>query len=285
MSNTFQTQSDFNTNFGKEMTSAISVYEQRKKSGMKDNSLATYDFIFISNTEQKLKSLGDFLSENYNYKIKSIIQHKDYYEMVGDSTEFPVDEDNLLYWALDLYCKGYEFDCNLEGYGAMADPYNQTFPDTDAKQYDQYFDLAMEAYDRRNLGLAFIHFSTALKINPADPDAWYSRAIVREELHTWKSARRDYDKAIELAPDFADAIVNRAANKDETGEYADAIEDYTAAIELEPQNPMAYFNRGNSRFNLNDKKRACEDWHRAKDLGAEYAQVKIDKWCNNAIEN
>lgn len=285
MSNIFHTQSDFKANFGKEMTSAISVYERRQKSGMKDNSLAIYDFIFISITEQKLRSLGDFLVKNYNYKVKPIIQHKDYYEMAGDASEFPVDKDNLLYWALDLYCKGYEFDCKLDGYGAIADPNHQSFPDMDDKQYDQYFDLAMEAYDRRNLGMAFIHFSTSVKINPGDPNAWYSRAIVREELHTWKSARRDYDKAIELAPDFTDAIVNRAANKDEAGEYSDAIKDYTAAIELEPQNAMAYFNRGNSRFNLNDQKRACEDWRRAKDLGAEHAQERIDKWCNNTIQN
>lgn len=73
---------------------------------------------------------------------------------------------------------------------------------------------SMEAYNKRNLGMAAIHFSTSIKINPNDPNSWYSRAIVKDELHTWKAARRDYDKAIELAPDFIDAIVNLAANKD-----------------------------------------------------------------------
>jgi tetratricopeptide (TPR) repeat protein len=284
MANTFHTQSDFNANFGKEMISATSVYEQRQKSGMKDNSLAVYDFIFISDTEQKLRSLGDFLSSNYNYQIKQVTQHDGYYEITGDSTNFPVNEENLLYWALDLYCKGYEFDCKLDGYGAMGDPEAQVFPDVDAGKYDEYFDLAMAAYDSRNLGMAFIHFSTAIKINPNDPNAWYSRAIVKDELHTWKSARRDYDKAIELAPDFTDAIVNRAANKDEAGEYNDAVKDYTTVIGLEPQNAMAYFNRGNSKFNLKDKRGACEDWHMAKDLGAGYAQERIDHNCNNIFK-
>ena len=284
MANTFHTQSDFNDNFSKEMVSAMSVYEQRQKSGMKDNSLAVYDFVFISDAEQKLRSLGDFLSSNYNYQIKQVIQHDGYYEITGDSTNFPVNEENLLHWALDLYCKGYEFDCKLDGYGAMGDPNDQTFPDMDAERYDEYFDLAMAAYDRRNLGMAFIHFSTAIKINPNDPNAWYSRAIVKDELHTWKSARRDYNKAIELAPDFSDAIVNRAANKDEAGEYNDAVQDYTTVIELEPQNAMAYFNRGNSKFNLKDKRGACEDWHRARDLGANYAQDRIDQNCNNKFK-
>ena len=42
---------------------------------------------------------------------------------------------------------------------------------------------------------------------------------------------------------------------------------------------MAYFNRGNSKFNRDDKKGACEDWIRAKELGADYAQERIDDHC------
>lgn len=281
MQNRFFTQSDFNKNFGKEMESALSVYEQRQKSGMKDYSMALYDFVFISDTEQKLQSLGKLLSEDYNYQIKPVTKHADYYELAGDSTGFPVDEINLMYWALDLYCKGYEFDCKLDGYGAIGNPGKQTFPDMDITLYDHYFDLAMEAYGKKNLGMAFIHLSTAIKINAGDPNAWFSRAVVRDELYTWKSARKDYDKAIELAPDFLDAIVNRAANKDEAGEYLSAIEDYTMAIELAPQNAMAYFNRGNTKFNISDKKGACEDWHIAEKLGANYAQKRINDNCIN----
>jgi tetratricopeptide (TPR) repeat protein len=281
MQNSFFTQSNFKKNFGKEMESALSVYEQRQKSGMRDYSMALYDFVFISDTEQKLQSLGKLLSEDYNYRIKPVTKHDDYYELTGDSTEFPVDEINLMYWAIDLYCKGYEFDCKLDGYGAIGDTDKQTFPDMDKTLYDRYFDFAMEAYGKRNLGMAFIHLSTAIKINANDPNAWFSRAVVRDELYTWKSARRDYDKAIELAPDFIDAIVNRAANKDEAGEYMSAIEDYTMAIALDSQNAMAYFNRGNSKFNISDKKGACEDWYMAEKLGANYAQERISVNCIN----
>jgi tetratricopeptide (TPR) repeat protein len=279
MENTFFTKAQFKDNFGKEMVSAGSVYEQRKKSGLNDYSLATYDFVFISDAKEKLIRLRDFLSKNYEYKLNEIKKIDDYWELTGDATEFPVDENNLMYWALDLYCKAHEFDCKLDGYGAMGNPENQTYPDTENKDADYYFELAMEAYNRRNLGMSEIHFSTAIKINPNDPNSWYSRAIIKDELHTWKAARRDYDKAIELAPDFVDAIVNRAANKDEAGEYDAAIEDYGKAIVLEPDNGMAYFNRGNSKFNKKDNKGACEDWHKAKELGAEYAQERIDEHC------
>jgi tetratricopeptide (TPR) repeat protein len=279
MGNTFFIKSQFNGNFGKEMASATSVYEQRKKSGLDDYSLATYDFVFISDEKDKLARLRDFLNVNYGYKILEIKKEDDYWELTGEALEFPVDENNLMYWALDLYCKAYEFDCRLDGYGAMGDPKDQSFPDMETDKADHYFELAMEAYNKRNLGMAIIHFSTAIKINPDDPNSWYSRAAVKDELHTWKAARRDYDKAIELAPKFVDAIVNRAANKDEACEYDEAIADYSRALELSPQNEMAYFNRGNSKFDKKDNKGACEDWNKAKELGAEYAQQRIDEHC------
>ena len=279
MENRYFTQDQFSDNLGKEMVSASEVYEQRKKSGIKDYALATYDFVYISDSKNKLDSLGHFLATNYGYKIGKTKKAKGYWELAGDATEFPVDEDNLMYWGLDLYCKGYEFDCKLDGYGAMADPKSQDFPKMDTSLGDHYFELAMEAYNKRNLGMAIIYFSTAIKINPKDPNSWYSRAIAKDELHTWKAARRDYDKAIELAPDFVGAIVNRAANKDEAEEYDEAIKDYSKAILLDPTNAMAYFNRGNSKFSKGDKQSACTDWKKAKELGADYAQERIDDHC------
>ena len=279
MGNRYFTQNQFNDNFDKEMVSASEVYEQRKKSGIKNYALATYDFIYISDSKNKLDSLGHFLTINYGYKTGETKKAKGYWELKGDATEFPVDEDNLMYWALDLYCKGYEFDCKLDGYGAMADPKNQDFPKMDTSLDDHYFELAMEAYNKQNLGMAIIHFSTSIKINPKNPNSWYSRAIAKDELHTWKAARRDYDKAIELAPNFISAIVNRAANKDEAEEYDEAIKDYSKAIQLDPKNAIAYFNRGNSKFNRDDKKEACEDWIKAKELGADYAQERINDHC------
>jgi tetratricopeptide (TPR) repeat protein len=279
MKDRFFSRAEFNERFGKEMASVASVYERRNKDGMQDYSLATYDFVFISDTKDKLESLGKVLSHNFGYTVGEVRQGNKYWEIAGDATEFPVDENNLMYWALGLYCKGYEFDCELDGYGAAGNPDNQTFADIETKSADYYFELAMAAYNKGDMGMSVIHFSTAIKIDPTDPNFWYSRAAVKDQLHTWKAARRDYDKAIELAPRFVDAIVNRAANKDEAGEYQEAIADYDRAIELDDKNEMAYFNRGNSKFNINDPKGACADWHKAKELGAEYAQKRIDEHC------
>lgn len=281
MINTYLTEDLFYSRFSKELNLACSVYVRRKESGMKEYTLATYDFIFMSDKKSNLESLGEFLTKNYGYAISRVDEVDGNWELAGEATEFPVDEHNLMYWVIDLYCKGYQFDCILDGYGALADPKNQIFPIMAAGKDKFYFDLAMEAYDKENFGLAIIHFSTAIKINPNDPNSWYSRAIAKDKLHTLKAARNDYDKAIELAPDFVDAIVNRAANKDEMKEYDGAIEDYNLAIAIRPKDEIAYFNRGNTKFNKNDKDGACKDWMIAKELGAEYAQERLDYHCRS----
>ena len=93
------------------------------------------------------------------------------------------------------------------------------------------------------------------------------------------SAMNDYDKAIEINPKFYGAIVSRGTLSDENEEYNIAIEYYERAIMLEPENPQAHFNMGNTYFNIKELKKACDLWTKAKELGAEYAQERIDKEC------
>lgn len=275
MESRFVTEEQFVADFGKEMASVTSLYEQMKKNGLVAGNLTTFDFTYLSNSKAKLDTLSAFFTDNYGFKMWPVTKDKDDWELTGDATEFPVDEDNLMFWALDLYCKGYEFDCELTGYGAVTDPKSQVAPKLNRKLADQYFDLALKAYNKRNLGMSFAHFSTVLKLDPKDANAWYSRAIIKDQLHTWKSARRDYDEAIKLALKFTDAIINRAANKDEAGEYEEAIKDYDMAIGVNPGSSIAYFNRGNSKHNLGRTKDACQDWEKAKELGESDAQKKM----------
>lgn len=271
------THEDFVENFGKEMASAADLYDLFKNGGLTDGALGTFDIVYISDTKEKLDFLGEFLAANYGFKMKASIKVEDHWEIAGDANSIPVDSENLLYWALDLYVKGYEFDCMLDGYGAMMDYEKPEFPELDPTTAGNYFAAGLDAYNRRNLGSAIINWTLALKINPKDPNAYYARAIAKNELYTWKSAIRDYDKAIELAPDFVDALVNRAAIKDNHQDYEGALADYNKAIELNSHNPMAYFNRGNTRLNMGDVALACIDWTRAKELGADYADERIAK--------
>lgn len=279
MNERFFTIDEFNDNFYKEIKVASDVYERRVASGMKEYSLAIFDFIYVSDTKEKLDSLSEFLTGKYGYKIKELKRVDNKWELTGDATEFPVSKENLEYWALDLYWKGYEFDCKLDAYGALADPYSQKLPEIDTSKASEYFQQAMTAYNNRNFGMTFIHLSTSLRCDSSNPNTWYSRGIVKADLELWKSARNDYDRAIEIAPAFAPAFANRGALKDDAGEYELALHDYDKAISIDPNNSIAYFNRGNTKYRMGNQSGACLDWSKALELGAEYAKENIVKYC------
>lgn len=282
--NKFITWEQFTQDFAKEMVSAQDVFNNMQKSGLSDFCLAKFDFHFISDTKGKLEKFQEFLKEHYPYEIKSIKRiKKELWELNGETNEIPITEDNLLYWGLDMYKRGYEFDAKLDGYGAPYDPKNQKFPDFSKTKEDFYFDKGIECYNSGNLSGALLNWTICIKINPNDPNYYYSRAIVKNELYTWKSSIKDYDKAIEIAPDFISALTNRGSVKDENGDYEGAIADYDKVINLDnidiEDKQMAYFNKGNSEFNLGNKAKACENWKKAYELGAEYALERINEKC------
>ncbi|GAA0189263.1 hypothetical protein GCM10009122_49230 [Fulvivirga kasyanovii] len=282
MDKPFYSWEDFTSNFGKEMISADDVYATMKKSGLKDFTYSKFDYHFVSNDKKKLEDLNKFILGHYDYEFVEFTMFGDLHELRGLTNEIPITNDNLLYWALDMAKRGMEFDCKLDGYGSAPNNESPTLPDFSKEKEDYYFNKAIELYNRGDLSGSIFNWSIVLQINPNDPNSYYSRAIVKNELYTWKSAIRDYDKAIELAPDFSDAIVNRATVKDENGDYEGAIEDYNKAIALDANNSMAYFNRGNTNFNMGNKTRACEDWNKAHELGDETAAERIAANCRNS---
>ena len=283
MDNTFFTWNNFTDNFGSEMSDAEDVFNAMAKSGLKDNCLTKMEFTFISDKKENLMRLKDFIIAHYPYQLEEVKQYKNIWEINGETNDIPITADNLLYWALDMYKRGYEFDAKLDAYGGPFDPKKQDYPDLSKTNEDTYFDKGVDCYEKGNLSGAIINWSLTLSINSKNPNAYYSRAIVKNELYTWKSALKDYDKALEIAPDFIDALVNRGTIKDENGDFEGAIADYNTTLAIKTidleNKKFAYYNRGNSKYNLNDKHGACEDWNTAYKLGAEYALERIKVKC------
>lgn len=283
MENKFITWENFVSDFGNEMASAEDVHENMVQSGLQENCLSKMDFTFVSDRLDNLYKLGEYIKANYPYTIKETKPFENIWEINGETNEIPITRDNLLYWVLDMYKRGYEFDSKLDAYGAMFDPQNQVFPIFDSNKEEVYFEKGLKCYGNGDLSGAIINWSLALIINPNNPNSYYSRAIVKNELYTWKSALHDYDKAIEIAPDFVSALTNRGSLKDENGDFQGAIDDYNKVLAMDKidleNEQMALFNRGNSKFNLSDKIGACEDWKKSYELGADYAKHRLDKSC------
>lgn len=283
MENRFITWDNFVEGFGKEMVSAEDVFKNMVKSGLKDNSLTKMDFTFISDNKKNLIQLGEFIKSHYPYTVQEVKKYGNLWEINGETNEMPITADNLLYWSLDMYKRGYEFDATLDAYGGFFDEKNAKFPDLDTSKEDYYFEKGVDCYNKGDLSGSIFNWSLTIAINPKDPNAYYSRAIVKNELYTWKSALKDYDKALEIAPKFASALINRGGLKDENGDYQGAIADYEKVLQLDDSEienkQQAYFNLGNTKLNLKDKIGACENWKKALESGAKYAKERIEEYC------
>ncbi|NVJ61120.1 MAG: hypothetical protein HWE27_12065 [Gammaproteobacteria bacterium] len=282
--NSFFTWNEFVEEFGAQLDGAQDVYLKMQKEGLKPNALLKFDVHFLCDDKINADRLSTFIKDNYQYTIESVRKEDDkIWAVNGISYEFPVTSDNLMYWILDMYKRGYGFDCKLDGYGAPMDVKNQKFPDLSVDKVDYYFDLGVDRYNTGDLSGAIINWSNLIEINDKDASAYYSRAVVKDELYTWKSALRDYDKAIELNPDFISALLNRGSLKDENEDFDGAIADYLSVINNKKSDKgnlqKAYFNKGNTYLELKQIKKACGDWSKARELGADYAQERISKYC------
>ena len=287
MKNSFFRWDDFVDDFGGQMVSAEDVFINMTKGGLKENTLLKFDFHFISNDKKNIEALMEFLKDHYLYTFKPIIERKDkLWELTGLTNELPVTSDNLMYWVLDMFKRGYEFDSEFDGYGAPYDPKEQKYPDFSKDKEDYYFDLALDRYNTGDLSGSIINWSNVIKINGKDVDSYYSRAIVKDELYTWKAALKDYDKAIEIAPNFISALLNRGSLKDENEDYKGAIQDYELVMNNKKSNnddlKKVYFNLGNTYLNLDDKTKACKHWKKSSKLGADYANEQIQKHCERS---
>jgi tetratricopeptide (TPR) repeat protein len=282
-SNSYFTWKNFADNFQNEVNGSRDVHTKMLNSGVKENSYTKMDFTFISDQKENLASLGDFIKLHYPYSLSEINRHEDLWEIRGETNEIPITSENLLYWVIDMYKRGHEFDAKLDAYGGLYNPDKQILPDLSLEKESFYFDKALVCYENGDLSGSIIYWSLTLEINPEDVNSYYSRAIVKNELHRWKAALNDYNRALARTPKFTAALLNRGDLKDENGDYQGAIEDYEKILSFDhidsEDKQSAYYNLGNTMLNLKNKELACLNWNKALEFGADYAMARIEKHC------
>lgn len=279
MENTYFTWDQYSENWRTELINAVELYERIENGNFPEYGLNYLDFTFKSDNEENLEQLAKRLSDVFNCASLKIENDNGIYELTGNTEKFPITKDNIIFWELSFYKEGYRFDSKLSGYGAFSDNENVQFLDYSAEMENVYYKKAIEYYENQNLFGAIVNWNNTLKCNPKDYYSYYDLGFAKNELNMFKDAMNDFDKCIEINPNFYGGIVARGTLNDENGEFELAIEYYDRAIELEPKNPQAYFNKGNTYFNQKELNKACELWTKARYLGAEYAQERIDKEC------
>lgn len=122
-----------------------------------------------------------------------------------------------------------------------------------------------------DLGGAIADITTAIKIDPKFPLAYYNRGVAKQMKGDVNGAMDDYTKTIDLDPTNADSYFNRAILKQAKVDLDGAVADYTKAVELKPDYALAYNNRGNARCDNFDLDGAVADYTKAIELKPDYA--------------
>jgi tetratricopeptide (TPR) repeat protein len=126
---------------------------------------------------------------------------------------------------------------------------------------------------------AIEELSNAIRINPRYKVAYFTRALVYEQLQEFRQSLSDYNYAIVLDPKFAQAYNNRAIlKKDKLNDFQGALADYDQAISLNPKDATAYSNRGILKSDkLNDLQGSLKDHNQAIEINSSYADAYYNR--------
>lgn len=147
----------------------------------------------------------------------------------------------------------------------------------DPKNLDAYFYRALAKNDLGDYQGAIVDYSKIILIEP-DADTYFNRGNSRYNLEDFEGAKADFEKAVELDRSFIDARYSLACTKYDLKEYENAIEDFTIIIKFVPDLQIAYTLRAASYVALEDYKKAILDY-----TSAIYINPDADAFLNRGV--
>jgi tetratricopeptide (TPR) repeat protein len=108
----------------------------------------------------------------------------------------------------------------------------QTQPEQRPRNATYYFEKGEEALKNKSYKTALAHFNECLRQNPYFTDAYFSRAIARENLGDKQGALTDYNIYLASKPDDKEALFSRAVSRYDYGQWAVAKEDFLKLLAM-----------------------------------------------------
>ncbi|XP_040598979.1 tetratricopeptide repeat protein 6 [Mesocricetus auratus] len=124
---------------------------------------------------------------------------------------------------------------------------------------EAYLSKAEIFREKKDITLAILNYSQAIKCRPKDADLYFKRGELYETTNR-VLAIDDFSKCILYDPKRTDALMKRAMYYFENENWIAAIHDYTALLKLEPQNSQARTDRGRAYFKRSLYKQAIQDF-------------------------
>lgn len=124
---------------------------------------------------------------------------------------------------------------------------------------DAYFYRAIAKNDLGDYSGAIVDYSKIILKKP-DADTYYNRGNSRYSLKDFDGAKDDYEEAYKRDPQLLDALYSLGCVKYDLGEFESAIIDFSKIIGLVPTLQTTYFLRASAYMALKQYTKALEDY-------------------------
>jgi tetratricopeptide (TPR) repeat protein len=101
----------------------------------------------------------------------------------------------------------------------------------------QYYKAGTEFVENLKYEDAIAQFTTAIGIEPRNPDYYYARGEVYEKLSRMAEAKADYEKTLVFSPKDADAIIRLGVVTNIMGDHKGSLSLLNRALDLDVRNP------------------------------------------------
>jgi len=105
---------------------------------------------------------------------------------------------------------------------------------------------------------AIVQFTSAIGLEPSNPDYYYARGQVYEKLLKYTEAKADFEKALVFAPKDVDAMINLGAVCNKTGNSEESLKLLNHASTIDKRNSSVYPEKVTALINLKMYDRALQ---------------------------
>ncbi len=104
----------------------------------------------------------------------------------------------------------------------------------------KFYKAGMEFVDSKKYEDAIAQFTSAIGMEPSNPDYYYQRGQTYEKLAKYTEAKADYEKALVFDPKNADVIISMGVICNNTGNFAEALKLLDRASAMDKRNIRVY---------------------------------------------
>jgi tetratricopeptide (TPR) repeat protein len=122
----------------------------------------------------------------------------------------------------------------------------------------KYYKAGVEFVDNLKYDDAIVQFTSALGLEPSNPDYYYARGQAYEKLSKYTEAKADFEKTLVFAPKDVDAMISLGAVCNKLGKYDEALKVLNHVSTLDKRNSKVYPEKVMSLYYLNKYDQALQ---------------------------